>query len=144
MEKQRGISVTSSVMQFQHDGFCINILDTPATVWVSALDDKPCASSARLLLTHLTDVQNTGIRYAERARRTLLDWGALPHLVQRGRAEIALTLDNPAACTVYRLASDGTRLGVVEARATATTLAFTADTGAIAGEATILYEIVRN
>ena len=29
IEKQRGISVTSSVMQFQHNGFCINILDTP-------------------------------------------------------------------------------------------------------------------
>ena len=29
IEKQRGISVTSSVMQFQYDGFCINILATP-------------------------------------------------------------------------------------------------------------------
>ena len=29
IEKQRGISVTSSVMQFQHDGYCVNILDTP-------------------------------------------------------------------------------------------------------------------
>ena len=29
IEKQRGISVTSSVMQVQHNGFCINILDTP-------------------------------------------------------------------------------------------------------------------
>ena len=29
IEKQRGISVTSSVMQFQYAGFCINILDTP-------------------------------------------------------------------------------------------------------------------
>ncbi len=29
IEKQRGISVTSSVMQFNYDGFCINILDTP-------------------------------------------------------------------------------------------------------------------
>ena len=29
IEKQRGISVTSSVMQFQHNGYCINILDTP-------------------------------------------------------------------------------------------------------------------
>ena len=29
IEKQRGISVTSSVMQFQHDGYCINILDPP-------------------------------------------------------------------------------------------------------------------
>ncbi len=29
IEKQRGISVTSSVMQFRYDGYCINILDTP-------------------------------------------------------------------------------------------------------------------
>ena len=29
IEKQRGISVTSSVMQFQYGGFCINILDSP-------------------------------------------------------------------------------------------------------------------
>ena len=29
IEKQRGISVTSSVMQFEYDGYCVNILDTP-------------------------------------------------------------------------------------------------------------------
>ncbi|MFN7130740.1 MAG: peptide chain release factor 3 [Myxococcales bacterium] len=29
IEKQRGISVTSSVMQFQYDGFVVNLLDTP-------------------------------------------------------------------------------------------------------------------
>ncbi len=29
IEKQRGISVTSSVMQFNYNGFCINIIDTP-------------------------------------------------------------------------------------------------------------------
>ena len=29
LEKQRGISITSSVMQFEYEGFCINILDTP-------------------------------------------------------------------------------------------------------------------
>ncbi len=29
LEKQRGISITSSVMQFEYEGFCVNILDTP-------------------------------------------------------------------------------------------------------------------
>ncbi|KPU45957.1 peptide chain release factor 3 [Oxobacter pfennigii] len=29
IEKQRGISVTSSVLQFEYNGYCINILDTP-------------------------------------------------------------------------------------------------------------------
>ena len=28
IEKDRGISVTSSVLQFEYDGYCINILDT--------------------------------------------------------------------------------------------------------------------
>lgn len=29
IEKQRGISVTSSVLQFNYNGYCVNILDTP-------------------------------------------------------------------------------------------------------------------
>ena len=29
IEKERGISVTSSVLQFNYEGYCINILDTP-------------------------------------------------------------------------------------------------------------------
>ena len=29
IEKERGISVTSSVLQFEYDNYCINILDTP-------------------------------------------------------------------------------------------------------------------
>ena len=29
IEKQRGISITSSVLQFEYEGYCINILDTP-------------------------------------------------------------------------------------------------------------------
>jgi len=29
IEKKRGISITSSVMQFEYNGYCVNILDTP-------------------------------------------------------------------------------------------------------------------
>ena len=29
LEKQRGISITSSVLQFEYEGYCINLLDTP-------------------------------------------------------------------------------------------------------------------
>ena len=29
IERKRGISVTSSVLQFEYDGYCVNILDTP-------------------------------------------------------------------------------------------------------------------
>ena len=64
-----------------------------ATVWVSSLDGEPIARSSHLLLTHLTDVQNSGIRYADEALTILLDWGKLPHLMRRGAARIELALD---------------------------------------------------
>src|SRR3954470_20623290 len=29
IEQSRGISITSTVLQFEYDGFCLNLLDTP-------------------------------------------------------------------------------------------------------------------
>jgi hypothetical protein len=84
-------------------GVRITVQDTDATVWVSALDDQPITTSGRLLVTHLTDLQNTEIRYAERARQTLLDWGQLPHLVRAGKAEVRIRLPDPAAYRVWAL-----------------------------------------
>jgi len=40
IEKERGISVTSSVLQFEYDGFCINILDTPGHQDFSEVTDR--------------------------------------------------------------------------------------------------------
>ena len=67
--------------------------DAPATVWVSSLDGEPIERSSHLLLTHLTDVQNSGIEYADPAMTTLLKWGSLPHLMRRSAARVELTLD---------------------------------------------------
>ena len=40
--------------------FVADLDGSAATIWASTLDNEPIASSRRLLLTHLTDVQNTG------------------------------------------------------------------------------------
>ena len=87
----------------------------PATVWVSSLDGEPIVRSSHLLLTHLTDVQNSGIRYADEALTILLDWGKLPHLMRRGAARIELALDakEGSAWRVFRLSPSGKRLGEV-------------------------------
>ena len=53
----------------------------PATIWASSLDGKPLADSSRILLTHLTDVQNTGATFEDDTMRVLLAWGDLPHLM---------------------------------------------------------------
>ena len=91
----------------------IEVLETDATVWVSSLDGQPITDSRRLLITHLTDLQNSETRYADRARQVLQSWGHLPHLVRAGRAVVALRLAHPARAKVYALALTGKRLGEI-------------------------------
>lgn len=125
-------------------GVQIAVQDSDATVWVSSLDDQPITASRRLLVTHLTDLQNTDIRYAERARQTLLDWGRLPHLVRTGRAEVCLQLRDPGAYRVWALATSGKRLAEVPVRTTVGELSFTADVAGFGEHGAVLcYEIAR-
>jgi len=95
----------------------VTIDETDATVWVSSVDGKPIAQSRRLLITHLTDLQNTGERFGERARKTLLEWGQLPHLVLAGRATVRLKLAAAGQAEVWALATSGRRLAKIEAKA---------------------------
>lgn len=92
----------------------IEIFDSDATVWVSSLEEAPITSSKRLLVTHLTDMQNTNAKYADRGRKVLLDWGRLPHLVQTGRATIALRIGEPEKAIVYGLSTTGKRIETIE------------------------------
>jgi len=114
----------------------------PATVWASALDAKPIRTSSRLLVTHLTDVQADGNVYADATKRTLLAWGAYPPVVRAGRARLALALDEPAACTVWALASTGRRLARIPATVEDGRLTFTASVDGPQG-ACLFYEVVR-
>ena len=136
-----GFAPAGESIHTQH-GVRIEIRDTDATVWISSLDDRPIRESRRLLVTHLTDLQNTEIRYAERARQTLLDWGKLPHLVRAGKAEVRVQVTDPAAYRVWALATSGKRMAEVPSRAVEGELAFTADTaGSVESGAVLCYEI---
>lgn len=116
--------------------------DVPATVWASSLDGKPLVDSARILLTHLTDVQNTGTTYEDDTMCVLTAWGALPHLMRNGRAKVALSL-KAGDFDVFALDGDGTRRRDVSSVAGDGRLAFVADIGADPASATYMYEIVR-
>jgi hypothetical protein len=130
---ERG-SVDAGTLAFELEG-------AAATVWASSLDGLPLRTSKHILLTHLTDVQNTGITYADDSLTTVLSWGKLPHLMRSGAAHVRLKVA-PGTFAVYALASDGERLRAVPASFTAGELSFKADVAAEA-EATWLYEIVR-
>ena len=113
---------------------------TAATVWASSLDGAPVATSRRILLTHLTDVQGEGAKFADPEKTILLKFGK-GSLVRNGTAQIALALAEPSAYTVYELETSGKRLGTVPAEVNGGKLAFTASVDGPNGTR-MLYEIV--
>src|SRR5207237_76615 len=57
-----GYATAGSTIVTKDGKVSIKIDEADETVWISALDAAPIATSKRLLVTHLTDLQNTGIR----------------------------------------------------------------------------------
>ncbi|MBQ2336996.1 MAG: hypothetical protein II381_11825, partial [Victivallales bacterium] len=102
------------------DNVDVTIMDTDATVWASAVDTD-LTKGKHILLTHLTDLGNTDMTFAEPQRRTLLNWGKLPHLVRNGRAKVTFKKRDTANETVraWALHLDGERLEEVPVTATA-------------------------
>ena len=119
----------------------INIIDTPAAVWVSSLQGTAIADSSHLLITYLTDLQNSGTKYGENARQTLLQWGSLPHLLQNGRADISLRIKNPENAQVWGLAQNGARLAEITTTIVNGELLIPLDVYN-AGKGRMLYEVV--
>jgi hypothetical protein len=91
------------------DALSADIFDTETTLWASSVDNRPLQDSRRIVLTHLTDLQNSGIHFAEKERRTLLQWGARPFLLRQGRAQVELRHQRPQALRAWVLHSDGER-----------------------------------
>jgi hypothetical protein len=111
-------------------------------VYVSSLDGKPVSESGRLLVAHVTDIQNTGARYSTSNRRILESWGTLPHLAKRGTANLTLTRKLTGKVEAWRLDTSGKRLTPLAATLTGTELTLPLTTLGPDGKATIYYEVV--
>ncbi len=114
---------------------------TYGTVWVSSMDAQPITDSRRLILCHLTDLQNTGARFGEKARKTLFAWGSLPHLVHDGQATVRIRTRHADSATVYALSTSGRRLHTVPAQAEGEELIIRPAVRGPDGKARLLYEI---
>jgi hypothetical protein len=111
----------------------ISLDSSDATVWVTSLDSNPITTSRRMLVTHLTDLQNSGIRYGEETRQTLLEWGGLPHLVRAGSALVKLRIDKADSLAVWALSTGGRRVASVPCSVSEGVLQFKAT---VAGDGT--------
>jgi len=110
------------------------------TVFVGAVDDQPIQTSKRLLVMHLTDVQNDKIKF----NKDLTIWeevGQLPHLVRKGQAKITLRLKDAKNAKVWAVDLSGKRKAELAITRTETAITFSAET--INPEGTFLvYEVV--
>ena len=120
----------------------VRVEDAPATVFAIALDGKPIGESDRLLVSHLTDVQDVGTAFCNKARTLWLRMGSLPHLMRRGKADISLSV-GLGNWSVHALATDGSRRFKVPFSQKGKTVSFTADIAVEPNEATYLYELCK-
>ncbi len=106
----------------------------------AAVDGRPLTESSRLLILHLTDVKNTGMRFRDREMNVVEAWGKPPVLLRRGRAEVSLQRDF-TGFRLYAVDFDGSRLGEIPLTAADGATRFTLDTALHGGVAA--YELIR-
>ena len=83
-------------------------MSMPMYGWATSLDGRPLDESRRILLTHVTDVQNENAMFKDATFSELRYWGESP-LVRVGSAEVSLRHAHPETCRVWALRPDGTR-----------------------------------
>ena len=113
-----------------------------ATLWASSLDLRPLSETDRILVTHLTDLQNSDSVFADPARRILLERGSPPYLMRAGTADVSLAVKD-GNWKVYGLGSCGRRMDEIPCGYSEGRLRFMADVARRKDNATYLYEVVR-
>ena len=128
---------------FSTSGMSVRLNGAHAAVWATAVDCKPLASTSRILLTHLTEVQNTDTQWADREHKIVVKRGWLPLLARAGEADVALVVAS-GDWKAYALGTDGARVGEVPVALKEGRLHALLRTARDPSNATLLYEFVRN
>ena len=92
--------------------FRFDVGGVAATAFALSLDGQPLERSRRILVSHLTDVQQTGATYSDRTRKVLTGWGSVPRLMRAATGRCAVAIAAGEA-RVYALDAAGNRLRTV-------------------------------
>jgi hypothetical protein len=111
-----------------------------AALWVTSRDGKPVKDSGRLLLVHVTDVQNNEIEFTGPDRDVVTAWGKVPHLVRNGGATVRLAATS--VTKAFRLDAAGKRVAPVPVRRVGRGVELSLTVRGPNG-ATMYYELVR-
>lgn len=89
------------------DVLIIKQLSVDGLLAVSALDDKPLATSEKILLIFATDAENTDMKFADSQRKKLINIGQMPPRIRFGTVEARLNIRNNHAYVLYSLHLNG-------------------------------------
>ncbi len=120
--------------------------DQPAVVFCGSIDSLPLEKSKRLLVLHLTNVLNTGIRFSDPEMKNLEANGTLPLLVRRGSARLAVpNAAKTADIKIFALDLSGRRIREVpfSIHPDSRRIEFTVQTIAADQQTCMAYEILR-
>jgi len=117
--------------------------DSDSMFWITSLDNQPIAKSSRMLVAHVTDVQNSGSRFYSSERKVLEELGGAPLLARHAILTIELErYGAPTAVEVWRLDPSGQRTSPVVTNVSANLVRFTCDNRGPDGKAVVYYEII--
>ena len=110
-----------------------------SVVGISSMDGKNLTQSGKLLLFHLTDIQNDKIKFMSAREKILLEWGTLPLLMRRGKALVRFKHAKFNKVKVWALSFNGHRLSEVPAEVSGNEIIIKCSTH---DYKTMIYEII--
>ncbi len=113
-----------------------------AAVWATTLDGNPFSETGRILLTHLTDLQNEGAVFDDDGLTVQLEGGGPEKMARNGKANVSVAVAS-GDWRVWALDWAGHRLRSVPAEWREDRLHVIADVAAVPAQATGYYELVR-
>ena len=143
-----------SVINYRSEGFllgeggtgkgklvCVDNRKAYAGFLFASVDGNSLKESNRILILHLTDCKNSGMTFRNSEMSLLEDWGKLPLLIRRGRADVTVYRDL-SGFSLYALDSCGKRMDLLEMKHAGRESRFSLQTDR-KGSAVIAYELIR-
>lgn len=122
--------------------FRINNSSTPACIAVCSVDNKPLASSKRIILIYNTEVANSGMQLSG-DRKTMIDLGTSPILMKTGKLDATLKWHIGKNVSLYAIALDGSRREKLPLKIIDNTLQINIDTSTLKNGPTPFFELVK-
>lgn len=139
VDTPRSAVITAVEGSYQVGPLLVTGINIPTTVAACSLDGHKLSDSNKILIFHLTEVCDSGIKFQSVDKMLMLSHGKLPHLLRRSKVKISLKQSGEHFVTVHALKADGGIYGKVETSLSRDKIEFIADNAGFSGGVMVYY-----